>query len=184
MEARAGRSHDGGSRGASTVIGVVLIVAITVLLAGAAATFLMGLGGTESAVAPSFADSTTYGDRFSANGHYLNVTHESGQPLSTDHVRLQVRGATAYDTGSGSRQAAELDEDLEHYVGDAMKSADEISLDRRDFVRDGGADLTGSWHLDLGDATVRLIWEEDPDHGGESAIVYECEVAAPDCAGR
>jgi len=85
----------------SPVIGVILMVAITVILAAVIATFVLGLGDSVSSSAPqaSFSfeyDSTDtasdFGNSGSGNGA-LTITHNGGETIKSD--RLSVRGSTA-----------------------------------------------------------------------------------------
>ncbi|ELZ96760.1 hypothetical protein C440_03263 [Haloferax mucosum ATCC BAA-1512] len=62
-------------RAVSPVIGVILMVAITVILAAVIGTFVLGLGDQVSETAPqaSFA--------FDYDGSELTITHESGEQI-------------------------------------------------------------------------------------------------------
>ncbi|WP_396611911.1 type IV pilin [Haloferax sp. S1W] len=104
----------------SPVIGVILMVAITVILAAVIGTFVLGLGEqTESAPQASF--SFQYNQ---STDDYLNITHESGEAISSDQLSVstgvnfdsigndslnkksatwtEIRGGTAIDVKAGS----------------------------------------------------------------------------------
>ena len=93
----------------SPVIGVILMVAITVILAAVIATFVLGLGDSVSNTAPQasfttdFDESVTSGnDDFSttySNGQ-LTITHSGGDKIFAEN--LFVNGGTA-----GTRQSWE-----------------------------------------------------------------------------
>ncbi|ELZ80550.1 hypothetical protein C455_06751 [Haloferax larsenii JCM 13917] len=70
------------SRAVSPVIGVILMVAITVILAAVIGTFVLGLGDQVSTTAPqaSFA--------FDYNGSNLTITHESGEALVASQINV------------------------------------------------------------------------------------------------
>jgi flagellin-like protein len=81
----------------SPVIGVILMVAITVILAAVIASFVLGLGNTQSAT-PTVSFSTDYtensGSPYSAGN--LTITHDSGETVLATEVIL--RGQSGNDT--------------------------------------------------------------------------------------
>jgi flagellin-like protein len=78
-------------RGVSPVIGVVLLVAITTLLAALVGTMALGFGGELGAPTEYASVSTTYAPSGAANGGvaYVNITHESGDVLDGDEVYIR-----------------------------------------------------------------------------------------------
>ncbi|EMA21747.1 type IV pilin [Haloarcula marismortui] len=77
----------------SPVIGVILMVAITVILAAVIATFVLGLGDQVSNTAPQASFSTDYD---SANGQ-VAVTHDGGDSIKASN--LYFRG-TGFDSSN------------------------------------------------------------------------------------
>jgi flagellin-like protein len=83
-------------RAVSPVIGVILMVAITVILAAVIGTFVLGLGDQVSESAPqasfSFDFEANNGDGFNggtgATGDYVNVTHEGGETLESNNINV------------------------------------------------------------------------------------------------
>lgn len=79
----------------SPVIGVILMVAITVILAAVIAAFVFGLGGSQQAaptasiVASNNPDTTTYD---------LKIQHKGGAMLKGGDWKLSVVSATGADT--------------------------------------------------------------------------------------
>lgn len=69
----------------SPVIGVILMVAITVILAAVIATFVLGLGDSVSNTAPQASFSIDY-----ESGTSITVTHEGGDSIKASE--LYVRG--------------------------------------------------------------------------------------------
>ncbi|MFC7027682.1 type IV pilin [Halomicroarcula sp. GCM10025710] len=61
----------------SPVIGVILMVAITVILAAVIATFVLGLGDQVSNTAPQASFSFDY----SSSGPTLDITHDGGDTI-------------------------------------------------------------------------------------------------------
>lgn len=126
----------------SPVIGVILMVAITVILAAVIATFVLGLGEQVSDSAPqaSFSfefneyDSTsTATDDFDGNNAdgNLTVTHDGGASLNAD--QLYLSGSSAYNDrqqwGSSSSTAAGTNSDIT--AGDSAT----INADNGDTVK-------------------------------------------------
>ncbi len=95
-------------RAVSPVIGVILMVAITVILAAVIGTFVLGLGdqvqqtqprasfgfdtGTTDIEVYNISDSTT--DTQTVDS--VTITHESGDTVDSDNLRISVDGAPAY----------------------------------------------------------------------------------------
>ena len=80
----------------SPVIGVILMVAITVILAAVIATFVLGLGDQVSNTAPQASFSTDYN-----GGNYsVKVVHDGGDSISADE--LYIRGSELNKTGTWS----------------------------------------------------------------------------------
>ncbi|WP_435101598.1 type IV pilin [Halarchaeum sp. P4] len=71
-------------RAVSPVIGVILMVAITVILAAVIGTFVLGLGNQIQSTAPQ-ASLTFDGDA----GDNVTVTHQGGETVPVDTVSLE-----------------------------------------------------------------------------------------------
>ncbi len=85
-------------RGVSPVIGVILMVAITVILAAVIGTFVLGLGDSlEQAPQAQLDISTTAGD----TGTDVVITHNGGDSINTGDVSVTVDGATSDLSWSG-----------------------------------------------------------------------------------
>jgi flagellin-like protein len=99
----------------SPVIGVILMVAITVILAAVIGTFVLGLGGSVQQTAPQasftfdFDQSGTSSD-FSTNPSgssegTLTITHDGGDSVEADRVSVagsSVEGSTVSVTGGSA----------------------------------------------------------------------------------
>jgi flagellin-like protein len=94
-------------RAVSPVIGVILMVAITVILAAVIGTFVLGLGDQVSESAPQAQFSFDF-----ANGTYGSITHDGGDSIDSDDLSVVVGSATAYngtDIQSAFAQGGESD---------------------------------------------------------------------------
>jgi len=141
----------------SPVIGVILMVAITVILAAVIATFVLGLGEQVSDSAPqanfgfefdsgdnpdSNGDSFQTGGTSGADGN-LTVTHTGGNTIEASNLRLL--GSSASDDPANWEDASGFGSGSEISAGDSV---------------------------DLGVAnndTIRVTWESD--QGGDSAVL-------------
>jgi flagellin-like protein len=86
----------------SPVIGVILAVAITVLLAAVMGTFVLGIGQGTSEPAPTMAWTFEYedsGDGYGNANDALIVTAESGESIDAA-TEIQVGGARADQNGA------------------------------------------------------------------------------------
>ena len=124
------------SRAVSPVIGVILMVAITVILASVIAAFVLGLGDTdEPAPTPSL--------EFSENESHVMIDITGGDTFEAGYV--EVSGDNVTEGMLHSAAANDIDET------DELQAGDEIVLDR---------DPDGSpWE-------VQLIWSppgENPE---------------------
>ncbi|RDZ42617.1 type IV pilin [Haloferax sp. Atlit-10N] len=81
------------SRAVSPVIGVILMVAITVILAAVIGTFVLGLGDQVGDTAPQASFSFDYNE---TSGDLI-VTHESGDAIDGDLLTIAGSGLTVDD---------------------------------------------------------------------------------------
>jgi flagellin-like protein len=141
-------------RAVSPVIGVILMVAITVILAAVIGTFVLGLGDQVSESAPqaqfSFDFSTTGGTDI------INVTHDGGDAVTADQLTVNVAGSDAWSEGSVQGSWANTG---------ATWSSDVSAGDTLDL-----ADSSGS--VNDGD-TVRIIWSSS--NSDKTATIGQAE---------
>jgi flagellin-like protein len=83
-------------RAVSPVIGVILMVAITVILAAVIGTFVLGLGDQVSENAPQASLSFDY----DTTNTQVNVTHEGGETLEGSNLELVGSSGTSATAGS------------------------------------------------------------------------------------
>ncbi|MDS0294502.1 type IV pilin N-terminal domain-containing protein [Halogeometricum luteum] len=148
----------------SPVIGVILMVAITVILAAVIGTFVLNLGGSVSQTTPqaSFGFDFEEGD---AVGDNVTITHETGATIQSDRLNLTatkaVDIATAKDdiSSDGSRSNSFADDD-------AFGSG--VSVGAGDTLFAGGSG-------DLNGQTFRVVWNSET---GESSATLS-EYTAP-----
>jgi flagellin-like protein len=125
----------------SPVIGVILMVAITVILAAVIAAFVLGLGDT-SEPAPQVSFDYDYDETDTA----LDVTVQSGDQFNSDNAAVVVAG-TNYDL----TEASSISDDT------TVSAGDSFTVDSTDFE-----------DVDTGE---RVDITFTPDEGGESNIL-------------
>lgn len=126
------------------MIGVILMVAITVILAAVIATFVMNMGPEQSSPANANWDVT---NDTSGTPWVWELAHEGGGAAAASEYVVSIDG-TDYDlSGHGVS---------EFTAGDSMT------------IGDGSADITGEGNVTTIDE-MQLIWE-DPE-GDQSQII-------------
>ncbi|ELZ87142.1 type IV pilin [Haloferax volcanii] len=137
----------------SPVIGVILMVAITVILAAVIGTFVLGLGDQVGDTAPQ----ASFG--FDYNGTALTVTHESGSSIDAGQVNITSSVALNDSTGTELAGSSGTTGTWESISSD---SETEITAGSQVTVVEQNAD-------DLSTATVRVIWTSES--GSNSATL-------------
>ena len=145
-------------RGVSPVIGVILMVAITVILAAVIGAFVLGLGDQASSSAPQ----AQFSSDFSGN-ETVELEHAGGQNVDRGEISVRVAGTTVYEDG-------EVDPDAQFGDDTSFQATNE---NWEDPIRTGDTlNLTtdGSTEDTPGE-DVQIIWTADD--GGSSNILYE-----------
>ncbi|AKU09701.1 type IV pilin [Haloferax gibbonsii] len=124
------------SRAVSPVIGVILMVAITVILAAVIGTFVLGLGDQVGDTAPQASFSFSY----DTSTDDLTVTHESGAAI--DEARIVVTDGTT-DTS--------WDE-----ADDKIQAGDDLVIDLTGSPLTGGETYRIVWTSESGSNSATL----------------------------
>ena len=159
---------NGEDRGVSPVIGVILMVAITVILAAVIATFVLGLGDSLSNQSPQASwevttnNVTGSSDSGSADDEVV-LTHTGGDAVDKSAITVSIDGSDAFTEGS-------LASGTDWTVGTDAWS-DDITAGDSLTLAESGTDAAN------GDAvTVRITWED----AGSSAVLKTSEVSLDD----
>lgn len=108
-------------RAVSPVIGVILMVAITVILAAIIGTFVLGLGDSVQETAPNAQFTTDYnGD---ATDREVTFTHQGGDSIDTNNLVFRGEG---------------VDGELGWDGGETVSAGDSDTLVDSEFTSDGG----------------------------------------------
>ncbi|MDS0281551.1 type IV pilin N-terminal domain-containing protein [Haloarcula onubensis] len=110
----------------SPVIGVILMVAITVILAAVIASFVLGLGDSAGDAAPQFT--------ISCNTEANEITHDGGDTVNTSQLKLLNAGSSGELVGDSTG--------TEVGAGDNMVKTGTISGDEQ--IRWNNPDGSGS----------------------------------------
>jgi len=171
------------NRGAASVIGVILLVAVTVVLAGVAGVYAMGFSDEPTPVPPqgSFAfdyqpDSDTASfmpNDSSVGSDTLTVSYRGGEPIPSDRVNVTVYGAKEV-APDGTIEGTNLTFEPDAYGGgnlfsttNTVTAGDSYTISDLDFISSDGNGVLGERrNLDLSEATVRVYWvSKDGDNG-------------------
>lgn len=164
----------------SPVIGVILMVAITVILAAVIGTFVLGLGDKVQTSTPQakFTFDGTNTSKTNTPGSTLKIIHDGGDSIQASQLNITINGAGVYydsgtdDTPDTYTQAVSFHGDL--YSSGEVNAGTSDTIEGSQFVYDGGTAFdTNADHLDLSHATVNLVWESED--GSSSATLETWE---------
>ncbi|WP_436931660.1 type IV pilin [Halosimplex halobium] len=167
----------------SPVIGVILMVAITVILAAVIASFVLGLGNQAQQGAPT----TTIGMEYeqvwensdSPNLGVLEVTHDGGDSVSAQEIYIRGSGINdtknSYDnTGSGDNDMLDVKEignvgavqqrSTGPWNGTASgEDSAIVSGDETNVPVDSNYEISVVWQAQEGDSSSTLNEQSGPD---------------------
>jgi flagellin-like protein len=173
----------------SPVIGVILMVAITVILAAVIGTFVLGLGDQVSNTSPTASFTFDYTEGGTQYGDQLTVTHDGGDKIEGSALNASVTGATNAGTGSyspvfgGGDDTADTnlpdpqvatDQNGTLFAGTTAQAGSSDNINAGDFYQSDDntqvfATGSGTNDLDLSGATIRVVWSSSS--GGDSATL-------------
>jgi len=133
-------------RGVSEVIGVVLMVSITVLLAATAASMFLGFQTELGDGGPTMAMSHDFG--IEDGSHVLEVSHTGGDTINPKNVRVNVRNAEC--VGSSLRSTRFTPRGLGS-TDEKLSASSMLVLSDHTVCHSGG-------DLDLSRAAVSVVW--------------------------
>ncbi|MWG36245.1 type IV pilin [Halomarina oriensis] len=179
---------DAEDRAVSPVIGVILMVAITVILAAVIASLTLGLGDSAQTAPTAKFDfnqkTVTYNDPNDGDSMEIktvDISHMSGASIDQGRLAVTVNGEEAYTTDGDSEAVKLWDSDGTMVTASSsttisLHSIATFSPDTKVTITDpAGADpsLDVGESLESGD-TVRIIWTSED--GGSSSTLQEYTV--------
>jgi len=128
------------SRAVSPVIGVILMVAITVILAAVIGTFVLGLGDSvNSAPQASFSFETGQSD----GNAVINASHRGGDSVDVENLEFRVDGevadgetSTTYGFVTDSSTPGVGDGNLSEVVSGSYSAGKTVTIGKTDFSGD------------------------------------------------
>ncbi|WP_259536458.1 type IV pilin N-terminal domain-containing protein [Halalkaliarchaeum sp. AArc-CO] len=143
-------------RAVSPVIGVILMVAITVILAAVIGTFVLGLGDQVGDTAPNANFDVDVDDE----EQNVTFTHSGGDQIDPSTLKFTTSGDVGLndstDLSANSHHDENGDLNLGNITFDQMSAGDSLTAE-----------------LDDNDGTVNLVW----DSGDRSSILRSVDVA-------
>lgn len=140
----------------SPVIGVILMVAITVILAAVIGTFVLGLGDQVQDNAPQVSFTFDFEDSSSTGADSLSITHDGGDKVPATRLDI-VAGASTLAPAAGGTCTNSVDaESADGTVPTDISAGTTLEV---------GA-CTGE---QLNDQKIRMVWTAES--GGNSATL-------------
>jgi flagellin-like protein len=144
----------------SPVIGVILMVAITVILAAVIGTFVLGLGDRVSEASPNSQFTFEYSQDGDTN--LVNITHDGGEGVESSQINVSIAGTNAWGSEDSAVNDFSIHDDTE-WEG-KLTAGSKISLDDSDNNRT----------ISDGDV-VKVIWHASGSD--KTAVIGESEVS-------
>ncbi|MFQ3294302.1 MAG: flagellin-like protein [Halobacteriales archaeon] len=112
----------------SSVIAVVLMVALTIVLAASVGVFVLGIGqeATSAAQSPNVKYATEFTDGANDTDDKLDITVKGGDTVEAENLEVIIGGATAWESGSAVTANNFSDE---NGWSDEIKSGDTLNLE-------------------------------------------------------
>ncbi len=146
-------------RAVSPVIGVILMVAITVILAAVIGTFVLGLGDQVQNTTPqasfNFESANMDGsDDAGSPDDKVTITHESGDTLSQSNINVKIGSTLIYEQGTAKNGGSGWTN------GDSISAGDQLT-----FTEDDTNNFAG-------ETTIRVIYA-NPNSDSTSTLATQ-----------
>jgi flagellin-like protein len=171
----------------SPVIGVILMVAITVILAAVIGAFVLGIGGSQEQTPQASwgwedaSVTTTDGGGDTSDITAVSLQHDGGEAVSAGELSVTVNGnpAFGFDGGTGTNNGADIlfsgssDVTAGSSVTVAFYDTSGGISDGDNIDNDGAGDLTTTGATSISsDDTVRLIWSSSESDSTQVLAEY------------
>jgi flagellin-like protein len=152
----------------SPVIGVILMVAITVILAAVIASFVLGLGNNATNQTPTASFTFDYEETSSGSSHgVVTITHDGGDTIAHEEMFIRGQEMISHSDTSGYSGARLLNADTsEHEWPPAAGSGDDSAVVSGDYVYvtvDGDYDISVNYQAQEGQSSATLSSDTGPD---------------------
>jgi len=154
-------------RALSPVVGVLLLLALTVLLGATTASFVVGFSDQKvEDSAPTAKFSFEY--QSGSGSDLVTVKHESGDTVTAEYASVVIDGASCVGGPDDPNGRYNLADEFK-LPGPEMTAGMTVQI-RPNTDFSGSRELcTGGGDLDLSDATVDIVWD---DGGSGTTTVY------------
>jgi flagellin-like protein len=136
----------------SPVIGVILMVAITVILAAVIGAFVLNLGQGLGDSAPQASFDFDYEAPESGPPHNVTISHASGDSIPAEQLNASVSGTISFNYTQGNFSG--------EYAGESVGAGDSVTYELDSDTWDG--------------QTVRVVWTSE---NGESSATLSQSTA-------
>jgi len=155
----------------SPVIGVILMVAITVILAAVIASFVLGLGQDATNTNPQASFSWDYeADVAAASGDgTVTISHDGGDSVDTDEIYVRGDFGSAGTTASAQSWQSYIDDSTNSQILDATASGEVagesavVSGDRIELAVGSDYELDVVYEAQEGQSSSTLSSDTGPD---------------------
>jgi flagellin-like protein len=155
MKLKSILSEEEDNRAVSPVIGVILMVAITVILAAVIGTFVLGLGDNVQSAPQASFNFDLNDDPGSDPSGYLNISHRGGDTIDNSTIEIRTNGTDITNSDTDTKILSGPGDEIG--AGDTIVvyiNAD-ISGETVDivFTREGAQDIIATYDIP-GDADL------------------------------
>lgn len=141
------------SRGVTPVVGIILLISITVLLAATVGAFVMGLEEDVQQSAPTVAMQFDYDAADGTGSDTLKIIHDTGGGLAPAQTYVKVQDADCVGSSDNPNGEYQATDDF----GEHQEIAAGMSM-QLDASLPGGTTLCSGGQLELETATVKVVW--------------------------
>jgi flagellin-like protein len=155
-------------RGVSPVIGVILMVAITVILAAVIAAFVLGVGETDEPAPQASLEYETSLEDVTGTGtpdSLIRISHESGDRFAAADVELSIDGERRPLLDAAANDFEKI-QGMGVTIPTDIGPGDEIVLEAEDSGGAGKDPIAGQ-----DDVEIQLIWS--PEGSGQAVFSSE-----------
>ena len=173
-------------RGASSVTGVLLLVAVTVVIGSVLSVFALGIGESTTQPAPQAqfevetctdCQSLALADDPSRSGttNFLNITFTHGESLDAENVAIYLDGALLFDPSESGTAAYRQPANYDGAASNDLRWSSDTIVAGEQLVLEDDADASASEPVFRDGQVVRVVWT-NPD-SGEAFVLIEQQLS-------
>lgn len=124
----------------SSVLGVVLMVAVTIILAAVIGTFVLGIGSDLTESSPQ--TSWEFSDNPNASTGSVTIVHGGGDDVDVSTLEITIGGETAFENGDEQNEFDVTDE------SGSLTTGDHIHIEGNSSAIESGDEVLVIWSTD------------------------------------